>query len=71
MLFHYWYFLDTGYRYEPEACNGRLDISIMVYVLKNIVVLNKKCVDYSCIIWNMSRSDAVNRLNNSKLDIKG
>ena len=30
-----------------------------------------KDADYKCIIWNMSRSDAVNRLNNSKLDDKG
>ena len=71
MLFHYWYFLDTGYRYEPEGCNGRLNISMMFYVLKDIAVLKKNNVDYWCIIWNMSRSDAVNRLNNSKLDIKG
>ena len=71
LLFHYWYFLDTGYRYEPEGCNGRLNISMMFYVLKDIAVLTKNNVDYWCIIWNMSRSDAVNRLNNSKLDIKG
>lgn len=30
-----------------------------------------KGADYKCVIWNMSRSDAVNRLNNSKLDDKG
>ena len=30
-----------------------------------------KGADYKCAIWNMSRSDAVNRLNNSKLDGKG
>ena len=30
-----------------------------------------KAVDYGCIIWNTSRSDAVNKLNNSRLDDKG
>ena len=27
-----------------------------------------KRVDYICVIWGMSRSDAINKLNNSKLD---
>ena len=71
MLFHYWYFLDTGYRYESEACNGCHDISMIVYELKDIEILNIKDVDCRCIIWNMNRSDAVNKLNNSKLDVKG
>ena len=31
----------------------------------------KKGVDYRFVIWNMSKSDAINRLNNSKLDVKG
>ena len=26
---------------------------------------------YSCIIWNMTRNDAINILNNSKLEDKG
>ena len=29
-----------------------------------------KGVDYSCFLWNMTRSDAISRLNNSKLDDK-
>ena len=30
MLYHYWYFVDTCYRYEPEVCNDCPDISMMV-----------------------------------------
>ena len=71
MLCHYWYFLDTGYRYEPEVYISCIDISLMVYELKDIAILNIKCVNYWCIIWNMSRIDAINRLNNSKLDVNG
>ena len=40
MLYHYWYFLHNGYRYEPEVCNGCHDISMMVYELKDIAILN-------------------------------
>ena len=43
---------------------------MMANVLKNIAILNKK-VDYRCAVWNMSRGDAIDWLNNSKLDDKG
>ena len=41
-----------------------------VYEFKNIAVLNVKGVDYRCVLWNITRNDAINRLNNSKLDDK-
>ena len=43
----------------------------MTYELENIAKLNVKGVDYSALIWNMTRNDAINRLNNSELDDKG
>ena len=67
----YCYFVDTDYRYEREVCNGCHYISMMVYELRDIATLNIKDVDYQSIIWNMNRSDAINRLNNSKLVVKG
>ena len=42
----------------------------MAYELENITILNVKGIDYRCILWNMARSDVINRLNNSKLDDK-
>ena len=44
---------------------------MMAYGLKNIAILNVKGVDYRCVLWNMTRNDAINRLNNSELDDKG
>ena len=43
----------------------------MAYDLQNIATLNVKGVDYRCVLWNITRNDAINRLNNSKLDDKG
>ena len=43
----------------------------MAYKLENIAILNIKGVDYRCIIWNMTKINAINKLNNSKLDDKG
>ena len=71
MICHYWYFKDIGYKYEPYVCNGCHDLSVMAYELKNIAIQNVKGVDNRCILWNMTKSDAVNLLNNSVLDNKG
>ena len=40
------------------------------YELKNIAILNVKGVDFRCILWGISRDEAVNRLNNSVLKDK-
>ena len=43
---------------------------MIAYELKNIAILNVKGVDYRCALWNMTKNDAINRLNNSKMDEK-
>ena len=40
------------------------------YELKGITILNVKGVDFRCILWGISRNEAVNRLNNSVLEDK-
>ena len=42
----------------------------MVYELKSIAILNAKSVDYRCILWGISKHDAVDRLNNTVLEDK-
>ena len=44
---------------------------MMVYKLKDIVILNINAVHHWCITWTMSKNDAIDRLNNSRLDDKG
>ena len=41
------------------------------YELKNIAILNVKGIDYRCILWGISKNEAVNILNNSVLEDKG
>ena len=71
MISHYWYFVDSTYKYEPEECDGCHNKLIMACELENIAILNVKGILYKCVIWNMTRNDAINRLNNSKLHDKG
>ena len=71
MICHYLYFKDIGYKYEAHVCNKCHDLLMVVYDLKNFMILNIKGVDYRGFVFNMSRSDTINLLNNSCLDNKG
>ena len=71
MICHYWYFKDIGYKYEPHDCNQCHELSMVVYDLKDFMILNLKVVNYRSYVFNMSKSDAINLLNNSVLDNKG
>ena len=68
MLCHYWYFKDVGFKFEPHVCNKCHDVLMTAYELKNIAILNVKGVDFRCILWGISRDEAVNRLNNYVLE---
>ena len=64
------YFKDVGFKFEPHVCNKCHDILMTAYELKNIAILNVKGVDFRCILWGISRDEAVSRLNNSVLEDK-
>ena len=44
---------------------------MMTYELRNIAILNEKGIDYTCILWDISKNNAINTLNNSVLEDKG
>ena len=71
ILCHYWYVEDIGLRLKPYVCNKCHNILMTAYELKNIAILNVKDVNFRCILWAISRDEAVNRLNNSVLEDKG
>ena len=71
MICHYSHFKDIAYKFEPYVCNKCHDISMMAYELENIAILNVKEVNYRYILLNMTKNNATNRLDNSKLDCKG
>ena len=70
MLWNYWYFKYVRFKFEPHVCNKCHDVVMTDYELKNIAILNVKWVDFSCILWGISRDEAINRLNNSVLGDK-
>ena len=71
MLCHYWYFKNVRFKFELHVCNKCHDVLVTAYESKNIVILSVKGVDFRCILWGISRNEAVHRLNNSVLEDKG
>ena len=53
-----------------SVINVMIYLSMMAYELKDTAILNVKGIDYRCVLWNTTRNDAINRLNNFKLDDK-
>ena len=71
MVCHYCYFKNIGYKFESNVCNKCHDILITAYELKNIAILNVKGVDYRCVLWGISKNEAMNMMNNSVLKDRG
>ena len=71
MLCHYWYFKVVGFQFKPHVCNKCHDILMTAYELKNIAISNVKGIDFRCILWGISKDEAVNKLSNSVLNNKG
>ena len=69
-LFHHWYFKDVRFKFKPHVCNKCHEFLMTAYELNKIAILNVKGVDFRCIIWRVSRDEAVNRLNNYVLEDK-
>ena len=40
IIFHYWYFLDEGFKVQPAVRNGCHDVVVMSIDLNSIFILN-------------------------------
>ena len=67
---HYWYFLNKGFKFQPYVCNRCHDLLLMSMNLSNIFILKIKSADYCCIITGISKSEAINLLQNIDLTEK-
>ena len=56
---NYWYFLDKGFKFQPDDYNGCYDVLMMFMNLSNIIS-NINCVGYHCIISGISKSETIN-----------
>ena len=71
-IFHYWYFKDIGFKYEPYLCNGCHDLMQKAMSFNNVAIVYVKGSAYRIHFWYMSKDDAISIMNNSNLiDKKG
>ena len=53
---HYWYFLNKGFKFQANVCNGCHDLLMMSINLSNIAISNINRSGYCCIISRISKS---------------
>ena len=67
MICHYWFF-NHGFKFQDYVCYGCHDLSMLCLNICNIAIITVKNVDYHCIMYNISKSEGINLLENSVLD---
>ena len=70
MICHYW-FLNHGFNFQNYVCNGCHDLTTLSVKISDIAIITVKNVDYRCIIYNITKSEAINLLKNSVLEDRG
>ena len=71
MICQHWYLKILVINLNHNVCIKCHDIAMMANELEKIAILNINSVNRRCVLWNMTKNDAINRLNSSKLDNKG
>ena len=59
-----WYFLNKGFRCQPDVCDGCHDLLMISMNLSDIVIANSKGSDYRWIISGINRNVAINVTQN-------
>ena len=67
----YWYFLDIGFKFQPNVCNRCHDLLMMSMNRSDIAILNIKGSNYSCAISRISKNEVINLMQNTDLTKKG
>ena len=60
---HYWYFLNKGFKFQPNVCNRCHDLIMISMKLSDIAITKMKNTDYRCIITGISKSIAMKLLH--------
>ena len=60
-IYNYWYFLDKGFKFQPNVRNRCHDLLMMSINLSNI------SSDYRCFISGISKIETINLIQNTEL----
>ena len=67
MICHYLFF-NHGLKFQDSVCNVCHDLTMLSVNISDIAIITVKNVDYYCIIFNISKSKAINLLGKSVLE---
>ena len=71
-IFHYWYFQDIGFKYEPYLCNSCHDLMQKALSFNDVAIVYVKESAYRIHVSSYTKSDAISLMSNSNLvDKKG
>ena len=65
----YWYFLNKGFKFQPNVCKRCHDLLMMSMSLSDITMLNIISVD-RCIVSGISKNEVMNLMQNTDLTEK-
>ena len=52
---HYWYFLNKGFKFQPNVCNRYHDLLIMSINISDIAILNIKGLTVAVLLAGLAR----------------
>ena len=67
MICHYWFF-NRGFKFQHSICNGCNDLAMLNVNISDIGTITTEGADYRCIIYDISKSETINLLNNYVLE---
>ena len=70
MICHYRFF-NHGFKFRDSISNGCHDLTTLSVNISDIAIVTVKDNDYRCIIYNISKSEAIDSLKNSVLKNDG
>ena len=59
MICDYWFF-NHGFKFQDSVCNVCLDLTMLIFNIRDITIITVTNVDYCCIIHSISKSDTIN-----------
>ena len=60
-IYHYWYFLNKGFEFQPYVCNMCHDLLMMSINLNDIAILNIRGVDYHSVMFLLRNIDVTKK----------
>ena len=66
-IFHYWYYKDIGFKYEPYLFNGCHGLMQKAIGFNDVATVYVKGSAYKIHFWYISKDDTISIMNNSNL----